>query len=128
MILVDTSVWVGHLRESDPDLSRALMNNDVLTHPFVIGELACGSIGNRSEVLRLLQGLPRAPEASHAEVLEFIERRQLIRRGLGYLDIHLLASAVLDGTASFWTRDRRLAQAAAELGVAYATGANPTES
>ena len=119
MILVDTSVWVDHLRTGAPSLSAALEQGRVLTHPFVIGELACGNLKNRREVLRLLSDMPVAPVASDSEALDFVERRALMGRGLGYIDVHLLASAVLAGTARLWTRDKQLAVAAADLKLAY---------
>jgi len=119
VILVDTSVWVDHLRTGAPSLSAALEQGRVLTHPFVIGELACGNLKNRREVLRLLSDMPVAPVASDSEALDFVERRALMGRGLGYIDVHLLASAVLAGTARLWTRDKQLAVAAADLKLAY---------
>lgn len=120
MILVDTSVWVDHLREGAPALAAALEKGNVLMHPFVLGELACGNLKNRGEVLRLLGDLPEAPMATDAEVLDFIERRALMGRGMGYIDVHLLASVALAGTAQLWTRDRSLAILAASLKLAYA--------
>lgn len=88
-------------------------------HPFVLGELACGNLENRGEILRLLGDLPPAPTATDPEVLDFIERRSLMGRGIGYIDVHLLASAALGGVARLWTRDRRLSAAAAELGLGF---------
>ncbi|MGH8564509.1 MAG: type II toxin-antitoxin system VapC family toxin [Gammaproteobacteria bacterium] len=120
MILVDTSVWVDHLREGVPGLAAALEQGSVLMHPFVLGELACGNLKNRREVLRLLGDLPGAPVATDPEVLDFIERRALMGRGMGYIDAHLLASVALVGTARLWTRDKRLAAVTAELKLAYA--------
>lgn len=120
MILVDTSVWVDHLREGAPALAAALEQGTVLTHPFVLGELACGNLKNRGEVLQLLGELPGAPMVADAEALEFIERRALMGRGIGYIDVHLLASVVLDGSARLWTRDKRLATIAEDLELAYA--------
>lgn len=122
MILVDTSVWIDHLRSGEPALSEALEGGRVLMHPFVLGELACGNLKNRSEVLRLLGDLPAAPTATDPETLDFIERRALMGRGIGYIDVHLLASAALDGVARLWTRDRRLSAAAAELELAFSEG------
>lgn len=119
MILVDTSVWIDHLRSGEPALAAALEGGGVLMHPFVVGELACGNLKNRREVLRLLGDLPSAPTATDPEALSFIERRALMGRGIGYIDVHLLASAALDSTARLWTRDRRLAAAAAELELAF---------
>ncbi len=122
MILVDTSVWIDHLRSGEPALSEALEGGRVLMHPFVLGELACGNLKNRSEVLRLLGDLPAAPTATDPETLDFIERRALMGRGIGYIDVHLLASAALDGVARLWTRDKRLSAAAAELELAFSEG------
>jgi predicted nucleic acid-binding protein len=118
VILVDTSVWVDHLRDADPALAAALDGGEVLMHPFVLGELACGNLRNRQEVLELLGRLPAAPTATDAEALEFIERRALMGRGIGYIDVHLLAAVTLHGTARLWTRDRRLAAVAGELDLA----------
>jgi hypothetical protein len=115
MILVDTSVWVDHLRGGLPALAAALEQGIVLTHPFVAGELACGNLKNRREVLRLLAELPGAPVATDAEALNFIESRALMGRGIGYIDVHLLASVVLEGSARLWTRDSRLATVAEKL-------------
>lgn len=112
MILVDTSVWIGHLRAGEPELAGRLEAGLVLMHPFVTGELACGNLRNREEVLGLLDRLPRAPVATDAEVRLFIEQHALMCRGLGYVDMHLLASAALASPARFWTKDRRLAAAA----------------
>ncbi len=122
MILVDTSVWIDHLRSGEPALATALEGGRVLMHPFVLGELACGNLENRREVLRLLGDLPAAPTATDPEALGLIERRALMGRGIGYIDVHLLASTALDGVARLWTRDRRLAAAAAELELAFNEG------
>lgn len=118
MILVDTSVWVDHLHKGVPELAQALEQEQVLTHPFVIGELACGGLKNRREILQLLTALPSAAVASHEEALVFIEERTLMGKGLGYIDAHLLASATLVADARLWTHDKRLASVARELGVA----------
>ncbi len=115
MILVDTSVWIDHLREGIPALAAALDQDIVFTHPLVVGELACGNLRNRAELFALLDRLPGAPLASDAEALELIERRMLMGRGIGYIDVHLLASAALAHDARIWTRDRRLAAVALEL-------------
>lgn len=120
MILVDTSVWIDHLRKGVPVLTAALEEGRVLMHPFVLGELACGTLRNRKEVLQLLSDLPVAPTVTELEALGFIERRALMGRGIGYIDIHLLASATLAGPARLWTRDKRLAAVAAGLGLALA--------
>lgn len=117
MVLVDTSVWVEHLRKGSPRLRELLQGEEVLCHPMVIGELACGNIRNREEVLTLLQTLPRAEEAEHAEVLHLLEKEELYGRGLGWMDINLLASALISG-CGFWTLDRRLRHTARSLSVA----------
>ena len=119
MILVDTSVWIDHLRSGEPGLEAALEGGRVLMHPFVLGELACGNLNNRGELLELLRDLPAAPTATDPEVLGLIERRALMGRGIGYIDVHLLASAALADVGRLWTRDRRLAAAAAELELAF---------
>ncbi len=116
MILVDTSVWVEHLRHGLPRLATLLQEGEVLIHPWMIGELACGNLRNRSEVLELLKGLPTATVASDAEVLLLIERDRLMGRGIGYLDAHLLASARLSH-CRLWAQDRRLAVMAMEQGL-----------
>ncbi|CAA9454886.1 MAG: PIN domain protein [uncultured Rubrobacteraceae bacterium] len=95
MILGDTSVWVDHLRSGETALAAALEDGRVLMHPFVLGELACGNLENRNEVLELLGDLPAAPTATDPEVLGLIERRALMGRGIGYFDVHVLASAAL---------------------------------
>jgi len=119
LILVDTSVWVDHLRKGDPQLVGLLELGVVAMHPFVVGEIACGSLADRSTILELLQDLPAPVVAESEEVLEFIERRGLHGRGIGYVDVHLLASVTLTKGARLWTRDKRLHAAADELGFAY---------
>jgi len=119
VILVDTSVWIDHLRSGEPALARVLEGGRVLMHPFVLGELACGNLESHGEVLRLLGDLPAAPTATDPEALGLIERRALMGRGIGYVDVHLLASTALTGVARLWTRDRRLAAVAAELELAF---------
>jgi predicted nucleic acid-binding protein len=120
VILADTSVWIEHLRSGSSKLAALLEQGRVLQHPFVRGELACGNLANRREVLDLLGRLPAAPVATDGEALAFIESRQLMARGIGYVDVHLLAAAVLADGARLWTRDRRLAGVAVELDVAFA--------
>lgn len=117
MILIDTSVWVDHLRRREPRVVAALDGGGVLMHPFILGEVACGNLRHRARVLALMRDLPRAPVATEAEALDFIDRRRLMAQGIGYIDVHLLASVVLTGTARFWTRDRRLAIVADDLGL-----------
>lgn len=119
MILVDTSVWIDHLRAGDAALEALLNRSQVLMHPFVLGELACGNLHNRGEVLRLLRDLPQAAGASNEEVLFFIERNALMGRGIGYVDAHLLAAVTLAGSTRLWTRDRRLRSVAETLKLAY---------
>jgi len=119
VILVDTSVWVDHFRSGLPRLATRLLEGEVLVHPWVMGELACGHLRHRRQVLSLLQGLPAAVVASDAEVLLLIEREQLMGRGIGYVEVHLLASARLS-RCRLWTQDRRLAAVAGEQGLVVA--------
>ncbi len=119
MILVDTSVWIDHLRQGDTQLAAALEAGQVSVHPFVVGELACGNLRARAEVLGLLQALPPILVATDKEVLFFMDAHSVMGRGIGYVDVHLLASARLGG-ALLWTRDKRLHAVAAELGMAHA--------
>lgn len=121
MILVDTSVWVDHFRTGEPELVSALEEESVLTHPFVIGELACGNLRNRGEVLELIGRLPKPPIATDAEALELIDRHALNSKGVGYIDVHLLASTLLTSNAQLWTKDRRLASIASQLKIARLT-------
>jgi predicted nucleic acid-binding protein len=114
MILVDTSVWIDHLRSGDDALIDLLDADRVLTHPFVIGEVALGHLRQREIVLASLQGLPSATKAMDEEVLDFINQNNVVGRGIGYIDAHLLAATSLTA-ARFWTRDKRLAAIAAEL-------------
>jgi predicted nucleic acid-binding protein len=111
MVLVDTSVWVFHLRNGSPELADLLNNGKVLCHPFILGELACGNLKDRPVILSYLELLPRSIVAEHQEVLSFIENNRLMGKGLGYVDVHLLASAVLTGVL-IWTLDKKLAQIA----------------
>jgi hypothetical protein len=120
VILVDTSVWVEHLRSASAILTEVLDDGEVLGHPFVLGELALGNLGRRDDILRVLRRLPQAASASHREVLQFIEREPLFGRGIGYVDAHLLAAARLTVGSKLWTRDRRLQAVAAQLGLAAA--------
>lgn len=122
MILVDTSVWVDHLRKGDRGLAELLTASTILMHALVIGELACGNLRKRDQILALLKDLPRAGVATDDEVLFFIERHTLMGRGLGFVDVHLLASVALHGTARLWTRDKRLRAAADSLGLGHAPG------
>ena len=121
MILVDTSVWIDHLSVGDEGLVTLLDSAQVLCHPFVVGELACGNLRNRGEALTLFGELPRVAVATDAEVLYFIEQHGLMGRGIGYIDAHLLAAVSLAGPARLWTRDKRLGAVATDLGLAYET-------
>lgn len=120
MILVDTTVWVDHLRASDDGLAHLLDAGSVLTHPFVIGEVALGHLKPRETILGLLSSLPKALVATETEVLAFIEKHKLFGLGIGYVDAHLLAAAQLTSGASLWTRDKRLRGIAQSLGLAAA--------
>ena len=114
MLLVDTSVWVNHLRKGDPHLQQALLDDQILMHPFVLGEIACGSLHRRSNILSDLGQLPQTVLADHSEVLAFLERHRLYGKGIGWIDAHLLASAALT-RCRLWTVDSRLGDAAASL-------------
>ncbi len=116
MILVDTSVWVDHFRRGIPALRDILIDSLVLSHPFVIGELACGNLSDRKEILGDLNALPMAVVAGNGEVFRLIEERKLWARGIGWVDVHLLASALLS-TCMLWTLDKRLDRSAAAVGV-----------
>jgi len=118
MILLDTSVWVDHLRRGDATVVRVLESGQAAVHAFVIGEVACGNLKSRVRVIELLQALPRLAMAIDDEVLYFIERHELMGRGIGYVDAHLLAAAAI-GRAPLWTRDKRLREIATGIGVAY---------
>jgi len=117
MILVDTSVWIDHLRRGDVELTGLLNTGKVLTHRFVIGELALGNLQNRDVVLSAVQNLPRACDATDEEVLRFIENNALFGSGIGYIDAHLLAAVQLSHGALLWTRDKRLLAASVRLGL-----------
>jgi predicted nucleic acid-binding protein len=114
MVLVDTSVWVSHLRETHAGLVDLLDDGEVACHPFIIGELACGNVKNRTTILSLLEALPMALMVEDEEVLAFIDNHDLMGKGLGYIDVHLLASAVLSGLP-LWTLDKKLEKAAEVL-------------
>jgi predicted nucleic acid-binding protein len=118
VILVDTSVWVDHFRVGDKALGELLDAGMVLAHPFVIGELLLGNLRRRRTILESISDLPQSVVATDAEVLRFIERQALFGRGVGYLDVHLLAAVRLTAGAVLWTRDRRLHGIAEQLGLA----------
>ncbi len=117
MILVDTSVWIDHLRSPEPALQQLLQNDQVATHPFVRLELALGSIANRRQVLSELAKLHQAQVAGTDDLFLLVEARKLERRGIGITDLHIIASALLDHSISIWTRDRRLGEIADQLGL-----------
>ena len=121
MILVDSSVWIDHLRAGDSTLVELLNTSQVLVHPFVVGELACGNLKNRKAVLSLLQDLPAAPVASDDEVLFFIERHSLMGRGIGYVDAHLLSAVSMVKIGRLWTRDKPLSAVAESMRLAFET-------
>lgn len=117
MILVDTSVWIDHLRNGDSTLVNLLNTGQVLTHPFVIGELALGSLRQRDVILSTLNDMPRAKIATDEEVLVLINQSNLYGVGIGYIDVHLLASVRLTPSSLLWTRDKRLRKAANQVGL-----------
>ncbi len=116
MLLADTSVWIEHFRHGNSRLAALLDEGIVLMHPLISGELACGNLKHRAAILLDLQSLPVAAQASNVEVLELVEHRRLWGRGLGFIDAHLLASALLS-SCRLWTLDRSLLRAGAELGL-----------
>jgi predicted nucleic acid-binding protein len=116
VILVDTSVWVNHLKHNDSHLGKLLMDGEVVCHPFILGELACGGLKNRDEVLGLLKELPQATVIDEAEFHDFVEKQRLWGKGLGFVDVHLLASARVDGI-QLWTTDGYLRKVAVKFGV-----------
>lgn len=121
MVLVDTSVWVAHLRHGAIGLEALLHGGRVVCHPFIVGELACGNLRNRLEIISLLQRLPEAIRAEQEEVMQFIETYGLMGKGLGYIEVHLLAAARLTGVP-LWTLDKRLNAVAGKLGLAHPDG------
>ncbi|KPK92987.1 ribonuclease [bacterium SM23_31] len=116
MILVDTSIWIDHLNNSNDDLIKLLNSGRVCIHSFIIGELSCGNISNRSEILTLLKALPRAEPALDEEVLALIENKKLYGLGLGFVDVHLLASALIHNV-KIWTGDKTLKKIAKKLNI-----------
>jgi len=119
MILADTSVWIAYLRGVEPHLQDLLDAGEVLMHVMVLGEIACGGVRNREKVLRDLSDLPAITECKHADVLSMIERKALMRRGMGFVDAHLLCSVLGRPGTTLWTRDARLERIADDLEVAY---------
>jgi predicted nucleic acid-binding protein len=118
MVLVDTSVWVEHLRSGNIGLKNLLNEGHVVCHLFIVGELACGNLSNRSEILSLLQALPLVDHAEHEEVMHFIENYSLMGKGLGYIDMHLIVSALLT-KVSIWTLDKKLKEVSSKLRLEY---------
>ncbi len=118
MVLVDTSVWVSHLRRGVVGLEKLLNGGEVVCHPFIVGELACGNLKNRREILTYLKSLPITILAEDEEILKFIENNQLMGKGLGYIDIHLTASAVLTDVP-LWTFDKTLDKLTKKIGIGY---------
>jgi len=118
MVLVDTSIWVTHLRQGSQQLEKLLMEAAVMCHPFIIGELACGNLENRNEIISLLHSLPMAPTIESDEYLFFIDQNHLMGKGIGFVDVHLLASAQLTGVP-LWTADKRLKSATDQLELAF---------
>ena len=118
MVLVDTSVWVFHFRQVHSGLVGLLHDGEVACHPFVLGELACGNIKNRTAILALLEVLPMANAVEHQEVMTFIEAHTLMGKGLGYIDVHILASCILTGLP-LWTLDKKLESIAEALHCKY---------
>ena len=118
MVLVDTSVWISHFRNSDIQLQQLLETGEVSTHPYVIGELACGNLMNRDEILTLMQALPSYSPVSQQEFLHFLDSFKLAGKGIGFVDIHLLASALLNSDF-LWTLDKNLDAAARRLRIAH---------
>ncbi len=118
MVIVDTSIWINHFRKGDKRLVKLLLDAEVICHEFVIGELACGNLKNRNEIISLLQSLPHSPTVNHQEFLFFVDRHRLMGRGIGFVDVHLLASAQLVNVP-LWTGDNRLKSSAKNLGLNY---------
>jgi predicted nucleic acid-binding protein len=118
VVLIDTSIWVSFLQSGNTGTQALLEKGEVVIHPFIIGELACGNLKNRREILSLLKALPTATIAEHEEALPFIGIHQLMGLGLGYIDVHLLAAALLT-SVPLWTADRNLREAAVRFGIAY---------
>jgi len=118
MVLVDTSIWVTHLCQGSRQLEKLLMDAEVMCHPFIIGELACGNLKNRQEIISLLHSLPMAPTIEFDEFLFFIDQNHLMGKSIGFVDVHLLTSAQLSGVP-LWTADKRLKSAADQLGLTF---------
>ncbi|RJO61625.1 type II toxin-antitoxin system VapC family toxin [candidate division WS5 bacterium] len=118
MILVDTSIWISHFREGNSHLKKLLLDELVVCHPFIIGELACGHLKNREEIISLLKSLPKARTVENDEILHFIDNRKLMGLGIGLIDVHLLASSLLTNTL-LWTADKQLSTVSSKLNILY---------
>ena len=118
MVLVDTSIWISHFRENNSHLKKLLIDESVACHPFIVGELACGNIKNRKEIILLLQALPQTLVAEGDEILAFIEHNKIMGIGIGLIDVHLLASALLTNLP-LWTSDKRLRTTASNFNILY---------
>ena len=116
MILVDSSVWIDHFRKPNTRLAALLDAEEICTHPFVIGEVACGNLKNRKEIIALMHTLPSVQEADDDEILFFIERHRLSGRGIGLIDVHLLASCLVE-RCFIWTADKRLKAVAEKMNI-----------
>lgn len=123
LVLADTSIWITHFREGQKHLVDLLEQGLVACHPHIVGELACGSLKNRNEIIQLLEALPMANVLEHVEIMEFIESRKLMSIGIGYVDVHLLGSSLLSNTP-LWTRDKSLIKAATSLNICYSITSN----
>lgn len=119
MILADTSVWIDYLRKTDALLASLLNTVQIVIHPFIIGELACGNLKNREVLLSLLKRLPAVSQATNEEVMCFIEHNRLMGHGVGFIDAHLLTAVALSRQTLLWTRDKRLAVLAEQLGLSF---------
>ncbi len=124
MVLVDTSVWIDHVRSNDPRLFQLLERNEVLYHPFVYGEVAMGSLAGRKVILRDIRKLPSAKVARHDEVMSLVEQSSLFGLGIGYIDVHLLVSTQITPGARIWTRDKRLQEVAGRFFISFTPSSN----
>lgn len=120
MVLVDTSIWISHLRHGNSRLQKLLRASRVVCHPFIVGELVCGNISNRAEIISLMQSLPMLEVVEHEELLLFIEHNKMMGKGLGFVDVNLLAAAMLAGIP-LWTQDKKLKQACIRLNIDWPT-------
>jgi len=121
VILADSAIWIDHLRQGSPMLSQQLNGGSVVMHSMVIGELACGSLKDRTLRLAQLRALPRIPSVTDVQALAFIEWQRIMNRGLSFIDVHLLAAVAAQPGMRIWTRDRRLNETAQELDLAFST-------